>query len=166
MSQVDSQSSEPLEVTLNRLMTDACLTLAVAESCTGGLIGHRVTNIAGSSDYFLGGVIAYAYDAKERILDVPHDILYDHGAVSEEVAREMARGARRLLGADIAVAVTGIAGPGGGMPGKPVGLVYIALSARDEERCERFVWAGDRETNKSLSADAALRLMISYLRGR
>ena len=165
MIDVDTQNDEPLESNLGRLMTDAGLTLAVAESCTGGLIGHRITNVAGSSDYFLGGVIAYAYDAKERILGVAHDVLYDYGAVSEEVALEMARGARRLLGADIAVAVTGIAGPGGGMPGKPVGLVYIALSARDEARCERFVWAGDRETNKNLSADAALRLVIRYLRG-
>ena len=166
MPQMDTQNSESLEIMLSQLMIDAGLTLAVAESCTGGLIGHRITNVAGSSDYFLGGVIAYAYDAKERILEVTHDILYDHGAVSEEVAREMARGARRLLGTDLAVAVTGIAGPGGGMSGKPVGLVYIALSARDADRCERFVWAGDRETNKRLSADAALRLVISYLCSR
>jgi len=124
---MDTQNSEPLEITLSRLMIDAGLTLAVAESCTGGLIGHRITNVAGSSAYFLGGVIAYAYDAKERILEVTHDILYDYGAVSE------------------------------------VGLVYIALSARDADRCEQFVWAGDREMNKSLSADAALRLLIEYL---
>ena len=151
------------EVVLGHLLSDAGLTLSVAESCTGGLIGHRITNVAGSSRYFLGGVVAYSYDAKERVLGVNHDELYDHGAVSEVVAREMARGVRRLLGTDLSVAVTGIAGPGGGLPGKPVGLVYIALSSRSEERCERFVWDGNRETNKALSADAALKMLVEYL---
>lgn len=155
--------TESPEMTLGKLLAGAGLTLAVAESCTGGLIGHRITNVAGSSEYFLGGVVAYAYAAKERVLKVPHNVLYDYGAVSEEVALAMARGVRRLMGADLAVAATGIAGPGGGMPGKPVGLVYIAISSRDAERCRRFVWAGDRETNKALSTDAALRTLIGYL---
>ena len=148
---------------LGQLLTDAGLTLAVAESCTGGLIGHRITNVAGSSHYFLGGVVAYSYDAKERILGVDHDDLYDYGAVSEEVARGMARGVRRLFGADLSVAVTGIAGPGGGLPGKPVGLVYIAVSARNDLRCERFVWGNDREENKALSADMALKMLVEHL---
>ena len=152
-----------LEITLGRLLSDAGLTVAVAESYTGGLIAHRITNVAGSSSYFLGGVVAYANEAKERLLGVSHDTLYDHGAVSEETAREMARGARRLLGAGLAASTTGIAGPGGGLPGKPVGLVYIALSAPDEERCDRYVWSGDRTTNKRLSADAALRMLVAYL---
>src|ERR1044071_471640 len=103
-------AAAPLEITIGQLLLQRHLTLAVAESCTGGLIGHRITNVPGSSDYFLGGVISYAYDAKERLLGVSHATLYDFGAVSEQTAREMARGARRALGADIGIAVTGIAG--------------------------------------------------------
>ena len=154
-----------LEEIVGQLLTEHKLTLAVAESCTGGLIGHRLTNVAESSDYFLGGVVAYAYDAKERVLGVSHNTLYDHGAVSEETAQEMARGARRTLGADVGIAVTGIAGPGGGLPGKPVGLTWIALSARDFDRAEHFVWDGDRLTNKEKSAEAALEMLKKYLEG-
>jgi nicotinamide-nucleotide amidase len=141
------------------------LTLGCAESCTGGLIGHRLTNVSGSSAYFLGGVVAYAYDVKERILGVNHNTLYDHGAVSEPTAREMARGARRVLGVDLAVSVTGIAGPGGGLPGKPVGLTWIGLSAREYEDARSFVWDGDREANKAQSAEAALAMVVEYLKG-
>jgi PncC family amidohydrolase len=156
-------SQEPLELRLGRLLSERKLTLAVAESCTGGLVGHRVTNAPGSSLYFQGGIIAYSYDAKERLLGVHHNTLYEHGAVSEATAREMARGARLALGADIAVAVTGIAGPGGGMPGKPVGLTWIALSAREAELAKEFVWDSDREGNKALSADAALQIVLDYV---
>jgi PncC family amidohydrolase len=111
-------------------------------------------------------VVAYSYDAKERVLNVRHNTLYDYGAVSEQTALEMARGVRRLLHSDVALAVTGIAGPGGGTPDKPVGLVYIALSARDRETCLRFVWDSDREGNKAHSAQAALELLEAYLRER
>jgi PncC family amidohydrolase len=152
-----------LENDLGQLLTHHKLTLAVAESCTGGLIGHRLTNVPGSSAYFLGGVVAYSYDAKERLLGVLHNTLYDHGAVSEPVAREMARGVRRVVGADIGLSVTGIAGPGGGLPGKPVGLTWVALSVRDVERAEKFIWQGDRESNKAQSAEAALQLLKVYL---
>ncbi len=155
--------SEKLEEVVGKLLTENRLTVALGESCTGGLIGHRLTNVAGSSTYFVGGIVAYSYEAKERLLDVRHNTLYEHGAVSAETAIEMARGARRALGADISIGVTGIAGPGGGMPGKPVGLTYIALSARDTEQVERFVWDGDREQNKALSADAALMMLKEYL---
>ena len=158
-------SAAALEVRIGQALIERHLTLAVAESCTGGLIGHRLTNVPGSSTYFLGGVIGYSYDAKERLLGVSHDTLYDFGAVSEQTVREMARGARRALGADIAVAVTGIAGPGGAMPGKPVGLTWIALSARDTDEARQFTWSGNRETNKAQSADAALSLLAGYLRG-
>jgi len=158
--------AEALEITLGRLLRGAGWTLAVAESCTGGLLSHRITNVPGSSAYFLGGVVAYAYDAKEHVLGVSHATLYDYGAVSEETAREMARGVRRLLGADLSIAVTGIAGPGGGLPDKPVGLVYIALSARRAESCQRFVWSGDRESNKWQSSEAALQMLVDYLRGQ
>ena len=162
-----SQGGElSLEEKVGQLLVEQGLTLALAESCSGGLIGHRITNVPGSSEYFMGGVVAYAYETKERILGVHHNTLYDHGAVSEQTAIEMARGARRLLMTDVALAVTGIAGPGGGMPEKPVGLAYIALSARDFERCERYVWPHDRAGNKAASADAALTILWQYLEGR
>jgi len=154
---------DKLETIIGRMLAERKLTLAVAESCTGGLLGHRITNVAGSSEYFEGGVIAYSYDAKERLLNVHHDTLYEHGAVSPETALEMARGARKALGADIGLSITGIAGPGGGLPGKPVGLTFIALSARNVERVERFVWESDREGNKVLSADAALTVLKEFL---
>ena len=154
---------EKLEVIVGRLLAERKLKLATAESCTGGLVGHRMTNVPGSSDYYEGGIVAYSYEAKERLLGVHHDTLYEHGAVSAETALEMARGVRRALGTDIGIAITGIAGPSGGMPGKPVGLVYIALSARNTERIEHFVWDGDREGNKVHSAEAALMMLQEYL---
>jgi len=154
---------DKLEVVVGHMLVERKLTLAVAESCTGGLLGHRITNVPGSSDYFEGGVIAYSYDAKERLLSVHHDTLYEHGAVSPETALGMARGARKAFAADIGLSITGIAGPGGGLPGKPVGLAFIALSARNTERVERFVWESDREGNKSCSADAALTMLKEFL---
>ena len=156
-------NKEALEITIGEILTAKNLTLALAESCTGGLVGHRLTEVPGSSTYFLGGIVAYAYDAKERLLGVKHDTLYRHGAVSAKTALEMARGARHALGTDLGLSVTGIAGPSGGTPDKPVGLTYIALSARDDKRCERHVWAGDRSENKVLSAEAALDLLLRYL---
>lgn len=139
------------------------LTLSLAESCTGGLIAHRITDISGSSNYFLGGVVAYSNEVKEKILGVPHNILAQYGAVSEECAQAMAEGARRLLVSDLALAVTGIAGPTGGTPEKPVGVVYIALAAEGEVRCKSHLWKGDRLQNKAQSAEAALEMLIAYL---
>lgn len=156
-------NQETLEVQIGKLLSARNLTLALAESCTGGLVGHRITEVPGSSDYFLGGIVSYAYDVKERVLGVKHDTLYNHGAVSAETALEMARGARRVLGTDIGLSVTGIAGPTGATPDKPVGLVYIALSARDGERWEQHVWDSDRSGAKALSAEAALDLLRRYL---
>jgi len=141
------------------------LKLAVAESCTGGLIGHRITNIPGSSAYYQGSITAYAYEAKVRLLGVSWEILQQHGAVSSETAQAMARGVRQALLADIGLAVTGIAGPEGGLPDKPVGLVWIALSAPDYEAAWRFVWQGDRLQNKIQSAEMALQLLVEYLEG-
>ena len=155
--------AEPLEVIVGQLLLQRKLTVALAESCTGGLVGHRMTDVPGSSAYLLGGIVAYSYDAKELLLGVKHNTLYDYGAVSAETAVEMARGARRALGADIGVSVTGIAGPDGGLPGKPVGLVYICLSARDFERVEKFVWNEDRAGNKRASSEAALQMLQEYL---
>lgn len=142
------------------------LTLALAESCTGGLVAHRITNVAGSSRYFLGGVVAYSNASKERLLNVSRATLLEHGAVSEEAAREMARGARAAFGADVGVSMTGIAGPTGAVPGKPVGLVHITLSARDKETAIRFVGMGDRLQNKAEFAEAALRLLLDYLEAK
>jgi len=154
-----------LEEKVGELLNARRLTLAVAESCTGGLVGHRLTNVPGSSAYFLGGVIAYSNEAKAQLLGVSRATLTDFGAVSAETAREMARGARRALGADVGVSVTGIAGPGGALPGKPVGLTWIACAAQNFERAERYVWEDDRITNKEKSAEAALRLVKDYLEG-
>jgi nicotinamide-nucleotide amidase len=158
--------TEPFEVHMGKRLTEAGLTLAVAESCTGGLLGHRITDVPGSSVYFLGGVIAYAYEAKERLLNVRHATLYEYGAVSEETAIEMARGARRALGADIGLAVTGIAGPGGGLPDKPVGTTWVAVSTRDGDWTALHQWHGNRAENKTTSVDAALRLLLEVLEGK
>ena len=158
--------NETLEVVVGQLLSQHQLTLATAESCTGGLIGHRLTNVPGSSEYFLGGIIAYANEIKEHVLGVSQQTLEIHGAVSAETALEMARGARHVLGVDLAVSVTGIAGPGGGTDEKPVGLTYVALAALGFERVEKFVWNQDREGNKWESAEVALRLVWNYLQSR
>lgn len=155
--------AEQLEVRIGKRLTELGKTMAVAESCTGGLIGHRVTATPGSSAYFLGGVIAYAYEAKERLLNVRHRTLYEFGAVSEETARAMARGARRALGADFGLAVTGIAGPGGGLPDKPVGTTWVAVSSREGDWTRLHQWDGDRSENKTKSVDAALALLLEVL---
>jgi PncC family amidohydrolase len=161
-----SPTTQDLEITVGRLLREQGLTLAVAESCTGGLVGHRITNVPGSSDYYRGSITAYACDVKETLLHVRSETLTDHGAVSEGTAREMAQGVRQAIGADVGVSVTGIAGPIGGTPEKPVGLVYIALVAPDGEWVERHVWTGDRVENKARSADAALDLLRRYLEGQ
>ncbi len=136
------------------------LTVATAESCTGGLVADTITDVAGSSGYFLGGVVSYADVAKERLLGVAVEVLVAHGAVSAQVAKAMAIGCRARFGADLAIAVTGIAGPAGGSPSKPVGLTYLALA--DERGCEvtRHVWSGDRAANKRASAMAALEMLV------
>ncbi len=139
--------------------------LATAESCTGGLIASRITDVPGSSEYFVGGVAAYAYEAKVALLGVSWDTLKAHGAVSRETVLEMARGARKTLHANIAISVSGIAGPGGGMPGKPVGTTWIGLSTSDGEWARLFHFDGDRVQNKSLAADAALQFLMDYLTG-
>lgn len=156
---------ERLEVCVGELLRQRGWTLALGESCTGGLLGHRITNVPGSSDYFLGGVVAYAYDAKERLLNVRHETLYRHGAVSRETALEMAKGARLAFGADVAVAITGIAGPGGGLPEKPVGLMWVAVSTRREEVAEMHVFPGDRLAVKQQGSEAALALLARVLEG-
>ena len=154
---------EILEIKAGQLLQKRKLKLALAESCTGGLVGHRVTNVPGSSEYFTGGVVAYSYEAKVESLGVSWDTLNGFGAVSSETVLEMARGAKKLLKADIAVSVSGIAGPGGGTADKPVGTTWIGLVANDGEWSREFHFEGDRAQNKEWSADAALQMLLDYL---
>lgn len=153
----------PLELHVGQLLRQRNFKLATAESCTGGLIADRLTDVPGSSDYFLGGFVSYAYEAKVASLGVSWDTLHAHGAVSRETVLEMARGARLALSADVAIAVSGIAGPGGGLPEKPVGTTWIGLVTPDSEQAEVFYWKGDRRANKIYSAEAALKLLVDYL---
>lgn len=153
----------PLEIVVGQLLNDKGLTLATAESCTGGLIADRITNIPGSSEYFRGGIVAYAYEAKVALLNVSWDTLRSYGSVSKETVIEMARGVRVALGSDLAISVSGIAGPGGGLPDKPVGTTWIGLSTTDGDWARHFLWEGDRLKNKALSADAALQFLLDYL---
>jgi PncC family amidohydrolase len=139
--------------------------LALAESCTGGLVSHRITNVPGSSSYYLGGITAYANETKMRLLGVRTETLEEHGAVSRETVLEMARGARQTLQADIAMSISGIAGPGGETPGKPVGLTWIGLSAPDWENAWSYIWSGNRLQVKEQSAEEVLRLLRDYLSG-
>lgn len=145
-------------------LRERSLMCATAESCTGGLIGHLITEVPGSSAYFVGGAIVYSYAAKEVVVGVDHDTLLREGAVSASVAQQMAQGALRLYAAGVAVAVTGIAGPGGGAPGKPSGTVYLHVSAADGyEHGAHHVWQSDRSGNKLLSAMHALQMIGEYL---
>ena len=138
----------------------AGLTVATAESCTGGRIGDALTDVPGASGYLRGGVVAYSDDAKEALLGVSASVIGQHGAVSAQVASAMASGARARLRADLAVAVTGIAGPSGATAGKPVGLTYVAVADAAGIELRRFSWPGDRGSNKAASARAALELLI------
>ncbi len=139
------------------------LTLALAESCTGGLIAKRITDIAGSSEYFLGGFVTYSNDSKQQLLGVQATTLAAHGAVSEQTAREMAAGARRVIGADVALGVTGIAGPGGGSAEKPVGTVWIGIAGANAVEARLFRFLGERDEIRERAAQAALALLWRHL---
>ncbi len=154
-----------LETRIGELLRAAGIKIATAESCTGGLIADRITNIPGSSDYFIGGFVSYAYEAKVASLGVSWDTLHQFGAVSRETVLEMARGARRVLETDIGISVSGIAGPTGGLPNKPVGTTWLGLSTPDGEWARLYWFRGDRIQNKSSSADAALQMLLDYLNG-
>ena len=156
---VYAEDWETLEDAVGRLLIERGLTLATAESCTGGLLGNRITNVAGSSEYYLGGIVSYSDSAKMNLLGVSQDTLKKFGAVSEETAQEMAAGARRVLQSDVGVSITGIAGPTGGTEDKPVGLVYIAVDVAGDVAVRKFVFSEDRRYNKELSAQAALNLV-------
>lgn len=163
--------TEKLETRLGAALLRRDYRLVTAESCTGGLLGHWITNVPGSSEYYLGGVIAYANEVKQGLLGVRPETLERHGAVSRETVLEMARGARERFGAVyrpervIGVSVSGIAGPGGGTDEKPVGLVWIGLSTPDGDAAYRYVYDGDRIANKESSARQAIRLVLDYLDG-
>jgi nicotinamide-nucleotide amidase len=163
---VFGRDDEDLEVVVVRRLTEERRTLATAESCTGGLIAHRITNVPGASAVFRGGWVAYSNDIKLSALGVAPETLAAHGAVSEPVAREMAEGARRISGADYALAVTGIAGPGGGTPEKPVGTVFLALAREGPTAVHRASNTWDRETFKHVTSQQALELLRRALLDR
>lgn len=156
-------SERSLEVMLGEALNQRHLRLAVAESCTGGLIGHRITNVPGSSNYFLGGVIAYANEIKVKLLGVRWETLEEHGAVSEQTVLQMAYGVRKALGADIGAAISGVAGPEGGTPEKPVGLTWIGLSTPDVDKAWRHIWIGNRLDVKAQSTEQVLRILVGHL---
>lgn len=139
------------------------LSIATAESCTGGLIGNTFTNVSGSSEYFKLGIIAYNNKSKVKLLDISEIMLKKYGAVSKEVAKSMADGVRKLLNVDIGISTTGIAGPTGGTKEKPIGLVYIAVSTRKVTIVKKFNFPGDRLKNKDSTCNAALEMLLDVL---
>ena len=156
----------PVEFRLAGVLRSRGLTLATAESCTGGLVAHRITSVPGSSDYFLGGVVSYSNELKESLLGVPASILQGRGAVSRECALAMAAGVRERTGASVGLATTGIAGPAGGTARKPVGLVYVACATPWGSVAAEFHFPGDRGSNIRASAEAALNLVLEQLERR
>ena len=152
-----------LEEVIGRLLRDRGWRIATAESCTGGLIAHRITNVAGSSDYFESGVISYSNESKMELLKVPEGIIHAYGAVSRQTAIAMAEGIRRLRNTDMGLGVTGIAGPAGGTAEKPVGLVYIALSSEIRVECSELRFGGEREAIKLRMSEAALEMIRGQL---
>ena len=152
-----------LEQEVGKLLRQKGLTLGLVESATGGLLSHLITNVPGSSDYYKGAVTAYSNQLKTSLVGVKEDTISKYGAVSPQVAKEMARGGKRILDADICLADTGIAGPGGATPGKPVGLFYIGLSHKGGTYSQRHCFKGNREQNKISAAEAALLWLKEYL---
>ena len=165
LTSVPSTDEELLDLAgqLARACRGRGIRVATAESCTGGLVAHLITEVPGSSAYFVGGIVTYANEVKIGLVDVPADVLEAHGAVSAQVACAMAEGARRRLGADLAVAITGVAGPDGGTDAKPVGLTYVAVADGSGQEVRRHQWSADRSANKRASAEAALRLLLARL---
>lgn len=141
------------------------LRMSAAESCTGGLIGYLITSEPGSSEVFLGSAVTYSNDSKESLLGVSHDTLESHGAVSDLTAREMSLGSTRAYGSDVSVAVTGIAGPGGATPGKPVGLVFISVSDGTRTVVERKQFDGDRQSVREQTAAEAMKMLRDFVEG-
>lgn len=161
---VAAEEDVPLEKAILDLMKAHNLTLSTAESCTGGYISHLITQHAGSSAVFAGGAVAYSYDLKETTLGVQHQTLTEFGAVSEQTVKEMAQGAVARFKTDYSIAVSGIAGPDGGMPGKPVGTVWIAIGAKDKVVAKLFTFSNKRIQNIERSATAALTMLLNLLK--
>lgn len=155
-----------LKQRLFTLLREKGLTLSTAESCTGGMIGACLTSIPGISDYYGYGFVTYSNDAKQKLIGVSADTLQKHGAVSAETALEMAEGALRVSGADIAVSVTGIAGPGGGTVQKPVGLVYVGFATRDKRLFKKLNLSGDRDSIRNQTVDSVLELIINQMKNK
>lgn len=154
---------EEMEEVVGRLLKERGLKLATAESCTGGLLSARIVNVPGSSAYFVGGFVVYANELKTRLLSVEEEAIKRYGAVSEEVCRQMAVGALEETDADISLAITGISGPEGGTPDKPVGLTYIGLATDREVMVKRFLFNGGRNENRFLATQWALEMLRQYL---
>lgn len=154
---------EKPEETVGHMLKKSGCALSVAESCTGGLLCHKITNVSGSSKYFRGGVIAYNNDIKEQLLGVSEEILKKFGAVSKETAIAMARGAKKNLDSDIGLSVTGIAGPTGGSTTKPVGTVFTAISGKIREENKRFLFKGTRQAIKLKASNKALKMLKEFL---
>jgi competence/damage-inducible protein CinA-like protein len=159
-----SRSNETLEAVVGQLLKLRGYTLATAESCTGGLLAGRITDVPGSSEYFLEGVVSYSNEAKIDLLGVPKKLIATHGAVSEPVAGAMAAGIRKRAGSTLGIGVTGLAGPGGGSPEKPVGLVYIALADDSQTTTRKFIFPGDRQFIRTLTVNAALDMVRRRIR--
>jgi nicotinamide-nucleotide amidase len=161
-----SYGEKTLEEVIAGLLTENKLTIAIAESCTGGLITNRLTDVSGSSDYLERGLVTYSNAAKISMLGVPASIIEKHGAVSEETARLMAEDVRKLAGTNLGISSTGIAGPTGGTKEKPVGTVYIALADSKQTICRHYAYRWDRKRNKDIFSEAALFLLKNYLQGK
>jgi nicotinamide-nucleotide amidase len=157
---------DELEAVLGDQLRERGLTVATAESCTGGFVAHRLTNVSGSSDYFVGSVVSYANRVKMEQLGVDPDVLAEYGAVSEPVARQMAQGVRTLLGANIGVSTTGIAGPTGGTPDKPVGTIWVGYADAQGDHARRLQFVKDRTVNKELFSTSALEMIRRQLQRR
>lgn len=154
-----------LEEEISLLLQQHNLTLSIIESATGGLLSHLITNIPGSSRYYKGSVIAYSNEVKTAFLGIDEAIIRRHGAVSQQTAEAMAEGGKKLFTSDVCLATTGIAGPGGATPNKPVGLFYIGLAHPTGMICQKYIYQGDREQNKHLAANSALTQLKNYLNG-
>lgn len=156
------EAFEKLPKELGNILFKNNLTVSLAESCSGGLIAHRITQVPGASRFFAGGIVTYSNDSKIKILNISEDTIAKHGAVSEPTARQMAENARNLFNTDMSCAVTGIAGPGGGSAEKPIGTVYIAISNKNDTQCWHFHFIGSREDLKLKTSSKALELMITH----
>ncbi len=160
---VYSVGKESMEEVVGRLLREKGLKLATAESCTGGLLSARIVNVPGSSHYFVGGFVVYANELKTKLLGVEEEAIKKHGAVSEDVCRQMAVGALEETDADISLAITGISGPEGGTEKKPVGLTYIALATDREVKVRRFIFNASRNENRFMATQWALEMLRQYL---